>query len=103
MHKDQDAQGFADLITLQGDDGHSFNCEILHTFAFDDGNYALVLNLGEANFDPKEQEDEETTVIILKIGENDGQKVFQTIESEEEFTRVVGHVEEMLSTEQDGE
>ena len=45
--------------------------------------------------DAKVPKDEEGCLVIMRLVERDDQSIFQTIESDEEFERVVAHVEQM--------
>jgi uncharacterized protein YrzB (UPF0473 family) len=101
MTREPEVQGLADVVTLEGDDGHSYNCQVLHTFAFEEQKYALLLNLGEVNFDPEDED--EGSIVILRVSEKGDQAIFQTIESQEEFDRVVAHVEEMVGQAEEGQ
>jgi uncharacterized protein YrzB (UPF0473 family) len=82
------------VITLEGDDGNSYSCQILDIFEFEEQEYALLLNLGESKSD--EGDDEQGSIVIMRLTQKDEQSIFQTIESEEEFERVVAHVEDMV-------
>lgn len=99
MTSQPDVQGLDDVVTLEGEDGKSYNCQVLHMFALDDQKYALLLNLGESNFDPEEEG--EGSIVILRVSQKGEQAIFQTIESQEEFDRVVAHVEEMVGEEEE--
>ena len=86
------------VITLEGEDGHSYVCRILGLFEFEEKEYALLLNMGEAGKDPDE---EPSTVVMQLITKND-QAVFRTIENDEEFDRVIAYVRE-LAIEMEGD
>jgi uncharacterized protein YrzB (UPF0473 family) len=85
----------ASVITLEGDDGHSYSCQILDIFNFEQKEYALLLNLGETNSEGGENENQ-GSIVVMRLTERGDQSIFQTIESEEEFERVIAHVEEMV-------
>lgn len=85
----------ASVITLEGDDGHSYSCQILDIFNFEEKEYALLLNLGEVNNEGEESENQ-GSIVVMRLTERGDQSVFQTIESEEEFERVIAHVEDMV-------
>jgi hypothetical protein len=82
------------VITLEGDDGQSYACQVLDIFDFENKNYALLLNLGDQKEETKD--DDRGSIVIMRLMDRDDQSVFQTIEDEEEFERVVAHVEEMV-------
>lgn len=97
---DQDEQ--ASVITLEGDDGHSYSCQILQIFEFEGKEYALLLNLGEAGSDEEEADAEnEGSIVVMRLTERDEQSIFQTIESEEEFEKVINYVEELVKQAED--
>lgn len=85
----------ASVITLEGDDGHSYSCQILDIFNFEQQEYALLLNLGEVN-NEEEPDDQAGSIVVMRLTERGDQSIFQTIESEEEFERVIAHVEDMV-------
>lgn len=81
------------IVTLEGEDGHSYSCQIIDIFDFDEKEYALLLNLGEA--ENEEEGDEKGSLVIMRLVQKGDQAIFQTIETEEEFDKVVAHVESM--------
>lgn len=87
-------------ITLESEDGRSYSCRILGVFEFDGKEYALLLNLGDGETEPDENDGSST--VIMQLIEKDDQAIFRTIESDEEFERVVQYVKE-LATEMTGE
>ena len=91
-------------ITLESEDGRSYACRILGVFEFDNKEYALLLNLGDGEGGEPENKDGASTVIMQLI-EKDDQAIFRTIESDEEFERVVEHVKQlaMEMTDEDDE
>jgi len=95
MSSQPDHEGQASVITLEGDDGHAYSCQILDIFNFEQKEYALLLNLGEANNEGDENENQ-GSIVVMRLTERGDQSIFQTIESEEEFERVIAHVEDMV-------
>jgi len=94
MNNEAQTQQEEAIITLEGEDGHSYSCQILDIFDFEGQEYALLLKMGEAKNEEKE-EDEEGSLVIMRLIQREDQSIFQTIESDEEFDRVVAHVEEL--------
>ncbi len=84
------------IVTLEGEDGHSYSCQIIDIFEFDEKEYALLLNLGESEND--EGDEEKGSLVIMRLVQQGDQAIFQTIETEEEFQQVVTHVESMAKT-----
>ncbi len=79
------------LITLEGEDGHSYVCRILGLFEFDEKQYALLLNLGE----PGKEGEEEPSTVVMKFFARSGQAVFRIIEDDEEYEKVINFVREL--------
>lgn len=88
------------VITLEGEDGHSYVCRILGLFEYEDKEYALLLNMGEAGKEPTEEE--EPSTVVMQFVTKDNQAVFHTIEDDQEFERVINYVRE-LAAEMDAE
>ncbi len=85
-------------ITLESEDGKSYACRILGVFEFDRKEYALLLNLGDVE-NPEEpaEENKDSSTVIMQLIEEDNQATFRTIESDEEFERVVAYVKELAT------
>ena len=95
----QQRQGMDEqTITLESEDGRSYACRILGVFQFDNKEYALLLNMGEGENEEDAAKDGASTVIMQLI-EKDDQAIFRTIESDEEFEKVVAYVKELASSE----
>ncbi|PWT97308.1 MAG: hypothetical protein C5B53_08235 [Candidatus Melainabacteria bacterium] len=94
MKQDAQAQPEDALITLEGEDGKSYSCQLLNIFDFENQEYALLLKADE-NKQPPDPKSEEGCLVIMRLIERDDQSIFQTIESDEEFERVVAHVEQL--------
>ncbi|HEY9772873.1 MAG TPA: DUF1292 domain-containing protein [Planktothrix sp.] len=94
MNNEAQTQQDEAIITLEGEDGHSYSCQILDIFDFEGQEYALLLKMGEAKAETAE-EDEEGSLVIMRLIQREDQSIFQTIESDDEFERVVAHVEEL--------
>lgn len=94
------------MITLEGEDGQSYTCQILDIFDFEEQEYALLLKMAnDKDGAPKsEEDDEDGSLVIMRLIQRDDQSIFQTIESDEEFDKVVAHVEELArNAEAEGE
>ncbi len=89
------------VITLEGEDGHSYVCRILGLFEYEEKEYALLLNMGEAG-KTEENTDEEPNTVVMQLITKDDQAVFRTIENDEEFERVINYVRE-LANEMEGD
>jgi len=80
-------------ITLESEDGRSYACRILGVFEFENKEYALLLNLGDG--ESEEEGKDGASTVIMQLIEKDDQAIFRTIESDEEFERVVAYVKEL--------
>jgi len=96
MNNESQTQQDEGVITLEGEDGHSYSCQILDIFEFENQEYALLLKMGGAAAEEGE-DDEEGSLVIMRLITRDDQSIFQTIESDEEFDRVVKYVEEQAA------
>jgi hypothetical protein len=94
MNNEAQTQQDEAIITLEGEDGHSYSCQILDIFDFEGQEYALLLKMGEAKAETAEEE-EEGSLVIMRLIQREDQSIFQTIESDDEFEKVVAHVEEL--------
>jgi uncharacterized protein YrzB (UPF0473 family) len=94
MSQEPEMQEQAQIITLEGDDGSSYSCEVIEVFDFEDKEYALLLNLDEKEED---DEDSEGALVVMRLIRQADQAVFQTIETEEEFQKVIEHVKTIVS------
>jgi hypothetical protein len=79
-------------ITLESEDGRSYVCKILGVFNYEEKEYALLLKLADGG----EEEAEGESTVIMQLIEKDDQAIFRTIESDEEFERVVAFVKDEL-------
>ncbi|MBI2812165.1 MAG: DUF1292 domain-containing protein [Candidatus Melainabacteria bacterium] len=93
MNNEAQTQQDEAMITLEGEDGHSYSCQILDIFEFDNQEYALLLKMGDVKSESAEVE--EGSLVIIRLIQREDQSIFQTIESDDEFERVVAHVEEL--------
>ncbi|MDZ4833461.1 MAG: DUF1292 domain-containing protein [Candidatus Melainabacteria bacterium] len=87
------------IITLEGEDGTSYNCQILDIIEFDGQEYGILLKLKAADDKTPPVEDadgeEEESLVIMRLIQRDDQSIFRTIESDDEFEKVVAYVEEL--------
>ena len=78
------------VITLEGEDGHSYVCRILGLFEFEEAGKA------------EEEGGDEPSTVVMQLITKDDQAVFRTIENDEEFDRVIAYVRE-LAIEMEGD
>jgi uncharacterized protein YrzB (UPF0473 family) len=85
-------------ITLESEDGKSYACRILGVFDFEGKEYALLLNMGDSeNPEMPDDDNKDASTVIMQLIEKDDQAIFRTIESDEEFERVVAYVKELAT------
>jgi hypothetical protein len=84
-------------ITLRAQDGTPYRCRILDIFAFEDRQYALLLKLDQAATAPGEATTE-PPLALMRLIEQDGGSIFQTIASDDEFARVGAHLRERAAS-----
>lgn len=74
-----------DLITLQDDDGKEYSFEVLDAIETDMGRYLALLPTFE---DPKKMLDDSGELVIVKVGEEDGEEFFYEIEDDDEYETI---------------
>ncbi|MBZ0184904.1 MAG: DUF1292 domain-containing protein [Candidatus Obscuribacterales bacterium] len=77
------------IITLEGEDGTSHTCQILDILDFEGNKYGILIKKAD------DGGTEEESLVIMRLIQKDDQSVFRTIESDEEFEKVVAYVEEI--------
>ncbi|MBX9670249.1 MAG: DUF1292 domain-containing protein [Candidatus Obscuribacterales bacterium] len=82
------------IITLEGEDGTSYNCQILDIIEFEGQEYGILLKL-KGQGDESHDNEEEESLVIMRLIQRDDQSIFRTIESDDEFDKVVAYVEEL--------
>lgn len=84
------------IITLEGEDGTSYNCQILDIIEFEGQEYGILLKLRADDKPPADgAEEEDESLVIMRLIQRDDQSIFRTIESDDEFEKVVAYVEEL--------
>jgi len=87
------------LITLEGDDGNSYSCQLIDVFEFEKQEYALLLKITEDGKEPskevKEKDQEDGSLVVMRLVQKEDQCIFQTIEDDQEFERVIAYIEEL--------
>lgn len=74
-----------DLVTLSDDDGKEYTFEVLDAIETDDGRYLALLPTFE---DPKDMLDDSGELVIVKVGEENGEEYFYEIENDDEYEMV---------------
>ena len=84
------------IITLEGEDGSAYTCQMLDVIDFEGNRYVILLKLkDESNEGEEDGDDDEPSLVIMRLIQKDDHSIFRTIESDDEFQKVVAHVEEI--------
>lgn len=86
-HDEFDGEQGAAIVTLVGDDGEAFECEVVEIFELDGQEYALLLPI------PEGDDDDEDMVVMRVDWADDDEATFSPIEDDDEFERVRVYVE----------
>ena len=74
-----------DIITLADDNGKEYTFEVLDAIETDDGRYLALLPSYQ---DPKKVLEESGELVIVKVGEEDGEEYYYEIEDDDEYEMV---------------
>lgn len=74
-----------DIVTLTDDEGKEYTFEVLDAIETDMGRYLALLPTFE---DPKDMLDDSGELVIVKVGEEDGEEYFYEIEDDDEYETV---------------
>ena len=74
-----------DIITLADDNGKEYSFEVLDAIETDDGRYLALLPTFE---DPKKMLDDSGELVIVKIGEENGEEFYYEIEDDDEYETI---------------
>jgi uncharacterized protein YrzB (UPF0473 family) len=97
MDKEIDSPALDATVKLEGDDGHEYECQLLQVFQFEGKEYVLLYHEGEEGQEESEsEEDDKDSFVIMQVIEDGDQAIFRTIESEEEFEKVVQFAENLI-------
>ena len=87
-----------DIIETTDEEGQVHIFEKVSELEVDGQEYALLIYKGSGEQEGSEESkesDEDEEVVVMKISYEDGQEVYEAIEDEEEFERVVAFIENM--------
>ena len=74
-----------DIVTLSDDDGKEYQFEVLDGIETDEARYLALLPIYN---DPKEMLDDSGELVIVKVGEEDGEEYFYDIEDDDEYETI---------------
>ncbi len=87
------------IITLEGEDGTSHQCQVLDVIKFEGREYGILLKLkNEDDAEDDEDDEDEESLVIMHLIEKDDQSIFRIIEDDDEFQRVVAFVEDLTKS-----
>ncbi len=82
-----------DLITLADDDGKEYNFEVLDAIETDTARYLALLPTYD---DPQKMLEDSGELVIVKVGEEDGEEYYYEIEDDEEYEMIADAFVERL-------
>ena len=82
-----------DLISLTDDNGKEYNFEVIDAIETDMGRYLALLPTYD---DPKKMLDDSGELVIVKVGEEDGEEYYYEIEDDDEYETVADAFVERL-------
>jgi hypothetical protein len=88
-----------DIIETADEDGTVHIFEKIQELEVDGQDYALLIYKGN-EYKEETPEDEDEEVVVMRLSYEDGQEVFEAIEDEAEFEKVVAYIENMEEDEE---
>jgi len=88
-----------EVYTLTDEDGKESDFELIGRL--DDSGQSYVALAPVETDEESEADDEEGSFIVLKVVEEDGEEIFETIEDDEEFDRIADIFEDELMQDMD--
>ncbi len=87
------------IIETVDEDGNVVKFELIDIVEVDEIEYGLLLPIE----DEESEEDEENEVVLMRLKKEGDEFVFEAIEDDEEFEKVVDFIENQEDTEEDAE
>lgn len=81
----QDKEYNPDIITLADDDGKEYTFEVLDAIETDEARYLALL---PQYSDPEKMLEDSGELVIVKVGEENGEEFFYEIEDDEEYETI---------------
>ena len=91
-----DTQGF-DLLTIEDENGETFELEVLGTFEVNGQEYMAALPAD------MEEDDPDFGIVLLRVEEEDGMEVYASIDDDDELDLVYETYMQILESEEDAE
>ena len=83
MNKNEDYN--PDIITLSDDEGKEYTFEVLDAIETDEARYLALLPQYD---DPQKMLDDSGELVIVKVGEENGEEYFYEIEDDDEYETI---------------
>lgn len=74
-----------DIISLSDEEGNEYNFEILDRLETEEGEYVALLPIYD---DAKEMLDDNGELVIMKVGEENGEEYYENIDDDDEYDTV---------------
>ena len=81
-NKNNELEYSPDIVSLTDDEGNEYTFEVLDAIESEDGRYLAMLPIYD---DPKQQLEDSGELVIVKVGEEDGEEYFYPIEDDDEY------------------
>ncbi len=85
MTENKDEAYNPDLVTLADDSGKEYNFEVLDAIETDTGRYLALLPVYD---DPQKMLDDSGELVIVKVGEENGEEYYFEIEDDDEYETI---------------
>ena len=82
---EKDEEYNPDIITLEDDDGNDYTFEVLDAIETHNGRYLALL---PQYSDPQKMLEDSGELVIVKVGEEDGETYYYEIEDDDEYETV---------------
>ena len=82
-----------DIVTLSDDDGKEYTFEVIDAIESDEGRYLAMLPVFD---DPQKMLEDSGELVIVKVGEENGEEYFFEIEDDDEYEFVADAFVERL-------
>jgi len=89
------------VIYTTDEEGVEHCFQMIDMIEVDEQMYGLLLYLGEEEEAEKKDDGYDEEFVIMRIIEENGEQIFESIENDEEFEKVVAFVEKMGDEEED--
>ena len=89
-----------DIITISDEDGNEFDLELLDTIEVEGQTYCVFVPADIENMDVN---DPDYGLIFLKIREENGEELFDSVDDDDELDRVYEYYQQIMEAEEEKE